>query len=77
MLLQDGPANWVNAANLTLLAELRRRAPHSIDWPEVGDVVPLLDAFEVARDSRMASGWRVSIDGVRRRPLPIGRGISL
>jgi hypothetical protein len=40
-LIQDEPPGWVNIANLTLLAELRRRAPAAIDWT-VADVTPLL-----------------------------------
>jgi hypothetical protein len=52
LLLQDAPQNWACAANLTLLLELRRRAPHPIDWAGMRDVVPLLDAFEAARDNR-------------------------
>lgn len=31
MLVQDRPVGWVNAS-LTLLGELRHRAPHAIDW---------------------------------------------
>jgi hypothetical protein len=27
---------WINGASLTLLAELRRRAPHAIDWTAMG-----------------------------------------
>jgi hypothetical protein len=49
VLLQDDPqlwVRWVNGANLLLLAELRRRAPHAIDWAGMPDVVPVLDAFE-------------------------------
>jgi hypothetical protein len=54
--IQDGPAGWINTANLTRLAELRRRAPHAVDWARLSDagVVHLLDAFEAAQDSRMA-----------------------
>jgi hypothetical protein len=37
-----------------LLAELRRRAPHAIDWTAMGDVVPLLDAFEAHMESKTA-----------------------
>jgi hypothetical protein len=44
----------VNTANLTLLGALRRRAPDAIDWAAMGDVVPVLDAFEAAMDSRIA-----------------------
>jgi hypothetical protein len=40
--------------SLTLLAELRRRATEAIDWTTMGDVVPLLDAFEAARESDAA-----------------------
>jgi hypothetical protein len=50
VLVQDGPVGWVNTANLTLLGELRRRAPHAIDWTSMADVVPVLDAFEAARE---------------------------
>jgi hypothetical protein len=32
VLVQDGPAGWVNIANLTLLGELRRRAPEAVGW---------------------------------------------
>jgi hypothetical protein len=41
VLVQDGPQQWINTANLTLLAELRRRATEAIDWIAMGDVVPL------------------------------------
>jgi hypothetical protein len=54
MLIQDEPAGWVNTANLMLLGELRRRAPHAIDWTAMGDVVPILDEFEAARASQTA-----------------------
>jgi hypothetical protein len=37
---------WVDAASLTLLAALRRRAPHAIDWAGMPDVIPVLDALE-------------------------------
>lgn len=52
MLLQDRPQDWVNTANLVLLAELRRRAPRAIDWAPLfaTGVVDALDAFEAARD---------------------------
>jgi hypothetical protein len=36
------------------LAELRSRAPHAIDWATMSDIVPVLDAFEAAMDSRIA-----------------------
>jgi len=51
VLLQDNPeawAGWINGANLILLTELRRRAPHVIDWDGMPDVIPVLDAFEEA-----------------------------
>ena len=50
-LLQDEPQRWVNTANLTLLSELRRRAPAAIDWGPLfaSGVVETLDAFEAAR----------------------------
>ena len=54
VLVQGEPVGWVNTANLTLLSELRRRAPEAIDWAAMGDVVPVLDAFEVARASQTA-----------------------
>jgi hypothetical protein len=59
VLLQDDPElwqRWVNAASLTLLAELRRRAPEAIDWERLAEagIVDMLDAFEAARDSRAA-----------------------
>jgi hypothetical protein len=54
VLVKDGPQQWVNTANLTLLGELRRRAPHAIDWAAMGDVVPLLDAFEASMESKVA-----------------------
>jgi len=37
-----------------LLAALRRRAPEAIDWAAMGDVVPLLDAFEAVMQSKTA-----------------------
>ena len=43
-----------HSEGLTLLAELRRRAPEAIDWAAMGDVVPLLDAFEAAMESKTA-----------------------
>ncbi len=49
VLVQDGAQAWVNTANLTLFAELRRRAPHAIDWARMQDLVPVLDAFETGR----------------------------
>jgi len=52
VLIQDEPAGWVNTANLTLLGELRRRAPEAIDWDAMADVVPVLDAFEAAMGER-------------------------
>lgn len=48
VLVQEEPVGWVRTANLTLLGELRRRAPGAIDWHAMGDVVPVLDAFEAA-----------------------------
>jgi hypothetical protein len=53
VLIQDEPAGWVNTANLTLLTELRRCAPHAIDWAGMQDVMPLLDAFGAAMDNRI------------------------
>jgi hypothetical protein len=49
VLVQNEPTGWVNTANLVLLGELRRRAPEAIDWAAMGDVIPVLDAFEAAR----------------------------
>jgi hypothetical protein len=37
-----------------LLAELRRRAPHAIDWTAMRGVVLLLDAFAAAMGSKIA-----------------------
>jgi hypothetical protein len=54
VLIQDEPVGWVNTASLVLLGELRRRAPHAIDWTAMGDVVPILDEFEAARASQTA-----------------------
>ncbi len=51
VLLQDEPEHWVGAVNMTLLGELRRRAPEAIDWSRMGDVIPMLDAFEATRES--------------------------
>jgi hypothetical protein len=52
--VQEVPAQWVNAASLTLLSALRRWAPQAIDWTEMQDLVPVLDAFEAAMDSKTA-----------------------
>jgi arylsulfatase A-like enzyme len=46
VLLQTETEGWVNTANLTLLGELRRRAPEAINWAAMQDIVPTLDAFE-------------------------------
>jgi hypothetical protein len=56
VLIQDEPSGWVDTANLTLLGELRRRAPHAIDWAGLtaAGVVAELDAFEAAQESRPA-----------------------
>jgi hypothetical protein len=56
VLVQDGPVGWVNAASLTLLGELRRRAPHAIDWGRLfaGGVVQMLDDFEAHMESKTA-----------------------
>jgi hypothetical protein len=54
VLIQDKSPGWVNTANLVLLGELRRRAPHAIDWTAMGNVVPILDEFEAARASQAA-----------------------
>jgi len=50
--VQELPEQWINADNLVLLGALRRWAPHAIDWPAMGNIVPLLDAFEAAQDGR-------------------------
>jgi hypothetical protein len=57
VLVQDEPVGWVNTANLALLGELRRRAPHAIDWGGLtaAGVVNQLDAFE-ARPRISAQG---------------------
>jgi hypothetical protein len=54
VLVQDEPTGWVNTANLILLGELRRRAPHAIDWAGLtaAGVVQMLDAFEAAQRCR-------------------------
>jgi hypothetical protein len=46
------PQRWFDAVSLTLLAELRRRAPDAINWAEMSNIVPLIDAFEAAHDGR-------------------------
>jgi hypothetical protein len=51
-LIPNPPRGLVNTANLTLLGELRRRAPHAIDWTAMRDVVAVLDAFEAAMESK-------------------------
>jgi hypothetical protein len=53
VLVQDEPVGWVNTANLSLLGELRRRAPEAIDWERLTDagVVQMLDDFEVAHQT--------------------------
>jgi hypothetical protein len=56
VLIQDEPAGWVNTTNLTLHGELRRRAPHAIDWDGMADVVPVLDAFEALWKPRPRGG---------------------
>jgi len=55
VLIQDEPPGWVNAANLTLVGELRRRA-EAIDWAGLtaAGIVQMLDAFEAARASQTA-----------------------
>jgi hypothetical protein len=55
-LVQAEPRDWVNTASLTLLGELRRRAPEAIDWSGMPDIVPILDAFDAALDGRTARG---------------------
>jgi hypothetical protein len=37
-----------------LLGALRRWAPQAIDWTEIQDLVPVLDAFEEAMVSKTA-----------------------
>jgi hypothetical protein len=54
VLIQGSPQQWVNNANPTVLAELRRRAPDEIDWTR--DVVPVLDAFEAAQATSQKDG---------------------
>ena len=53
-LVQELPEQWVSAASLVLLGALRRWAPHAIDWDSMQDVLPVLDAFEAAMDSKIA-----------------------
>jgi len=43
---------WFDTVSLTLLGELRRRAPHAIDWAAMGNIVPLIEAFEAVKDGR-------------------------
>jgi hypothetical protein len=52
-LVQDLPEQWVSAADLVLLGELRRRAPEAIDWAGLTEagVVAELDAFEAAQEA--------------------------
>lgn len=69
--MQVEPQHWVNTANLTLLGEVRRKAPEAIDWDAMGGVVPVLDAFEAAR----RAGRRADIDG--RLPLRISSSARL
>jgi len=52
--LVHDPQRWSDTVSLTLLAELRRRAPEAIDWAAMGDVVPLFDAFEAIMESKTA-----------------------
>jgi hypothetical protein len=54
VLIQAEPPGWVNTANLVLLGELRRRAPEAINWAGMPDVIPVLDAFEEAMESKTA-----------------------
>jgi hypothetical protein len=60
VLVQDEPVGWVNTANLTLLGELRRRAPHAIDWAGL----------------RAAGTCRCSTISRRRRIAALRAGIS-
>jgi hypothetical protein len=53
-LVQDLPEQWINAANLVLLSALRRRAPQAINWSEMQNIVPLLDAFEESMAGKTA-----------------------
>ena len=53
-LVQELPEQWINAANLVLLGALRRLAPQAINWTEMQDLVPRLDAFEEAMASKTA-----------------------
>jgi len=48
------PEQWINAAALTLLSALRRGAPQAIDWSAMGDVMPVLDAFEAHLEAKTA-----------------------
>jgi hypothetical protein len=56
VLVHAEPLDWINAANLTLLAELRRRARHAVDWGSLtaAGIVQMLDDFEAARVGQMA-----------------------
>jgi hypothetical protein len=56
VLIQEEPQHWINTVNMTLLIELRRRAPHAINWsPLQVDVVPMLNAFEGCAGRRGAA----------------------
>jgi hypothetical protein len=52
-LVQAEPRDWVNTASLTLLGELRRRAPEAIDWSGMPDIVPIQ---RVGDDGRLGTG---------------------
>lgn len=49
VLVQAEPQQWVNAANLMPLAELRRRAPHAIDWSPLQEDVGSRRRSEIER----------------------------
>jgi hypothetical protein len=51
VLVQNEPVGWVHTANLTLLGELRRRAPGSVDWERLVGIVQMLDVFEAAQEA--------------------------
>ena len=55
VLIRAEPRRWVNTPNLTLLGELRRRAPHAIDWAGLtaAGVVQMLDDFEAVHQTRI------------------------
>jgi hypothetical protein len=69
VLIQDERPGWVNTANLVLLGELRRRAPHAIDWGRLtaAGIVQMLDPRPRAGIDRRAAAARRSTGPVHPR----------